>query len=35
VTYYGIENHSKWMFTPLFRGSGAVSIIPPRRITPR
>lgn len=22
VTYYGIENHSKWIFTPLFRGSG-------------
>ncbi|MCA1589489.1 MAG: hypothetical protein LC734_03685 [Acidobacteria bacterium] len=20
LTYYGIENHSKWMFTPLFRG---------------
>ncbi len=22
VSYYGIENHSKWIFTPLFRGSG-------------
>ncbi|HXG85027.1 MAG TPA: type II secretion system protein [Pyrinomonadaceae bacterium] len=22
LTYYGIENHSKWIFTPLFRGSG-------------
>ena len=38
LTYYGIENHSKWMFTPLFRGSGAVSIRPgaggpPPRIT--
>jgi len=22
VTFYGIENHSKWIFTPLFRGSG-------------
>lgn len=22
LTYYGIENHSKWLFTPLFRGSG-------------
>lgn len=22
VAYYGIENHSKWVFTPLFRGSG-------------
>jgi len=28
VTYYGIENHSKWIFTPLFRGSGATSIRP-------
>ncbi len=24
LTYYGIENHSKWIFTPLFRGSGVV-----------
>lgn len=23
IAYYGIENHSKWMFTPLFRGTGA------------
>lgn len=23
LTYYGIENHSKWVFTPLFRGSQA------------
>ena len=22
VAYYGLENHSKWIFTPLFRGSG-------------
>ncbi|HMT08147.1 MAG TPA: hypothetical protein PKA82_09090 [Pyrinomonadaceae bacterium] len=22
LAYYGIENHSKWVFTPLFRGSG-------------
>jgi len=22
VAYYGIENHSKWIFTPMFRGSG-------------
>lgn len=22
ITYYGIENHSKWIFTPLFSGSG-------------
>lgn len=30
LTYYGIENHSKWLFTPLFRGTGATSIRPPR-----
>ena len=22
IAYYGIENHSNWIFTPLFRGSG-------------
>lgn len=22
IAYYGIENHGKWVFTPLFRGSG-------------
>lgn len=22
IAYYGIENHSKWVFTPLFRGRG-------------
>jgi type II secretory pathway pseudopilin PulG len=36
LTYYGIENHSKWLFTPLFRGSGATVIRPgraPRGIT--
>ncbi|HVF30108.1 MAG TPA: type II secretion system protein [Pyrinomonadaceae bacterium] len=22
ITYYGIEKHSNWIFTPLFRGSG-------------
>lgn len=22
LAYYGIENHSKWVFTPLFRGTG-------------
>lgn len=35
VTYYGLENHSKWLFTPMFRGTGAISIgrggMPPRR----
>lgn len=24
VAYYGLENHSKWIFTPLFRGSGVI-----------
>lgn len=24
IAYYGIENHSKWIFTPLFRGSGSI-----------
>ena len=23
IAYYGIENHSKWVFTPLFRSTGA------------
>ena len=26
IAYYGIENHSKWIFTPLFRGTGSTSI---------
>ncbi len=26
IAYYGIENHSKWLFTPLFRGSGVRSV---------
>ncbi|MCD9188647.1 MAG: hypothetical protein LUM44_19670 [Pyrinomonadaceae bacterium] len=26
VAYYGIENHSKWVFTPLFRGAGTARI---------
>ena len=30
IAYYGIENHSKWIFTPLFRGTGRSSIVPPR-----
>lgn len=30
LTYYGVENHSKWVFTPLFRGSGATQIVPNR-----
>lgn len=28
VAYYGIENHSKWIFTPLFRGVGASAVNP-------
>lgn len=26
IAYYGIENHSKWVFTPLFRGSSTATI---------
>lgn len=31
ITYYGIDNHSKWVFTPLFRGTGSrnLTIRPP------
>ena len=28
ISYYGEENHSKWAFTPLFRGSGASRLVP-------
>lgn len=28
IAYYGIENHSKWIFTPLFRGAGRNTTIP-------
>jgi type II secretory pathway pseudopilin PulG len=36
LTYYGAENHSKWIYTPLFRGSGASRILPPTMApTPR
>ncbi|MBS1768387.1 MAG: type II secretion system protein [Acidobacteria bacterium] len=31
VAYYGLENHSKWIFTPLFRGTG-VSVQPGRQM---
>lgn len=31
LAYYGVENHSKWIFTPLFRGSGTSTF--PRRVT--
>ncbi|MEO8072191.1 MAG: hypothetical protein ABI891_15850 [Acidobacteriota bacterium] len=26
ISYYGIENHSKWVFTPLFRSTGASAV---------
>lgn len=26
IAYYGIENHSKWIFTPLFRGTSASAV---------
>ena len=26
IAYYGIQNHSKWIFTPLFRGTGTSRI---------
>lgn len=35
IAYYGIENHSKWVFTPLFRGSGGQQPGPRRGISPR
>ena len=25
IAYYGVENHSKWVFTPLFRGTAATA----------
>ena len=31
IAYYGIENHSKWIFTPLFRGAGASRVSPGAR----
>jgi type II secretory pathway pseudopilin PulG len=34
IAYYGIENHSKWVFTPLFRGSGTTAIRPNTNRTP-
>ena len=30
LTYYGAENHSKWICTPLFRGTGTSRFMPPR-----
>jgi len=26
IAYYGIENHSKWVFTPMFRGAGSPNL---------
>lgn len=37
IAYYGIENHSKWIFTPLFRGGGTGrggQFVPPPRPLP-
>ena len=31
IAYYGIENHSKWIYTPLFRGSGTSALNPRTR----
>jgi type II secretory pathway pseudopilin PulG len=28
IAYYGIENHSKWIYTPLFRGGGSSALNP-------
>ncbi|MBV9240901.1 MAG: hypothetical protein JO314_02735, partial [Acidobacteria bacterium] len=30
IAYYGIENHSKWVFTPLFRGMGNSNFVRPQ-----
>jgi type II secretory pathway pseudopilin PulG len=32
VAYYGIERHSSWIFTPLFRGGNGGNFTPPRVI---
>jgi type II secretory pathway pseudopilin PulG len=32
IAYYGIENHSKWVFTPLFRGAGVSATQGTKRI---
>lgn len=31
IAYYGIENHSKWVFTPMFRGAGSGGFNPNNR----
>jgi len=28
IAYYGIERHSNWIFTPLFRGNGTMTLNP-------
>lgn len=30
IAYYGVENHSKWIYTPLFRGTGTSRFSVPR-----
>jgi len=32
VAYYGIERHSSWIFTPLFRGNGSGNTVRPPRV---
>jgi len=32
IAYYGIENHSKWVFTPLFRGVGRSGPVRPQQV---
>jgi len=32
VAYYGIERHSRWIFTPLFRGNGSGNTVRPPRV---
>lgn len=34
LSYYGIENHSKWVFTPLFRGTGSSNVRPSQPAQP-
>lgn len=34
ISYYGIESRSKWVFTPLFRGTGGNRFIPNRGTRP-
>ncbi len=34
IAYYGIENHSRWVYTPLFRGTGTGRVIPGGRRFP-